>query len=61
MDNFIIGDNSKLAYEACFAVVDAITKGTNLLTILCLFMETGLGKTHLMQAVGNEILNRKRR
>ena len=52
-DNFIVGENSKLAYNACLAVVNNPTPVYNPLFI---YGSSGLGKTHLMQAVGNKIL-----
>lgn len=61
MANFIMGGNSKLAYEACFAVIDSIVNEAGDLPYNPLFIygSSGLGKTHLMQAVGNEILERR--
>lgn len=52
LDNFVVGENSKLAYNACLAVV----KNPTVYNPLFIFGSSGLGKTHLMQAVGNEIL-----
>lgn len=50
--NFIVGSSNDLAYTACQAV--AATPGTKY-NPLFLYGGVGLGKTHLMQAVGNEI------
>jgi len=50
--NFIIGSNNDLAVAACQAVVK--NPGTKY-NPLFLYGGSGLGKTHLMQAVGNEI------
>ena len=50
--NFIVGSSNDLAYTACQAV--ASTPGTKY-NPLFLYGGVGLGKTHLMQAVGNEI------
>ena len=51
-DNFIVGSSNDLAYTACQAV--AAMPGTKY-NPLFLYGGVGLGKTHLMQAVGNEI------
>ena len=51
-DNFIVGSSNDLAYTACQAV--AANPGTKY-NPLFLYGGVGLGKTHLMQAVGNEI------
>ncbi|MEP6710125.1 MAG: chromosomal replication initiator protein DnaA [Candidatus Saccharibacteria bacterium] len=51
-DNFIVGSSNDLAYTACQAV--AAHPGTKY-NPLFLYGGVGLGKTHLMQAVGNEI------
>ena len=50
--NFIVGSSNDLAYTACRAV--AVNPGTKY-NPLFLYGGVGLGKTHLMQAVGNEI------
>lgn len=55
-DNFIVGSSNDLAYAACQAV--ASNPGTKY-NPLYLYGGSGLGKTHLMQAVGNEILRRQ--
>ena len=60
MYNFVIGDNSKLAYEACFAVIDSVTtRDEPAYNPLFIYGGSGLGKTHLMQAVGNAILEKR--
>ena len=51
-DNFIVGSNNDLAYTACRTV--AAAPGTKY-NPMFLYGGVGLGKTHLMQAVGNEI------
>src|SRR5690606_24931477 len=50
--NFIVGSSNDLAYTACQAVAN--TPGTKY-NPLFLYGGVGLGNTHLMQAVGNEI------
>lgn len=55
-DNFIVGSSNDLAYAACQAV--AVNPGTKY-NPLYLYGGSGLGKTHLMQAVGNEILKKQ--
>ena len=54
-DNFIVGSSNDLAYTACQTV--SKTPGSKY-NPLFLYGGVGLGKTHLMQAVGNEILSK---
>ena len=51
-DNFIVGSSNDLAYAACQAVASHPGEKYN---PLYLYGGSGLGKTHLMQAIGNEI------
>lgn len=51
-DSFIVGSSNDLAYSACQAVAHEIGTKYN---PLFLYGGVGLGKTHLIQAVGNEI------
>lgn len=51
-DTFIVGDNNKLAYAACKAVVKEPSTKYNPLYI---YSEPGLGKTHLLSAVKTEM------
>lgn len=52
-ENFIVGENNELARAACYAVSQNLGKLYNPLFI---YGGVGLGKTHLLQSIGNEIL-----
>ncbi len=52
-DNFIVGSSNDLAYAASRAVADNPGQKYN---PLFLYGGSGLGKTHLIQAIGNEII-----
>lgn len=53
--NFVVGADNQLAYSACEAVTKNPGKSYNPLYI---YGDVGLGKTHLLQATGNEILKK---
>ncbi len=55
-DNFIKGDNNQLARAAGIAISD--NPGHTSFNPLFIYGGVGLGKTHLMQAIGNEILKK---
>ncbi len=52
-NNFIIGAFNELAYTASQAILKKF--GTNVYNPLFIYGGTGLGKTHLIQAIGNEV------
>lgn len=56
-ENFIVGSGNELAYAACQAI--AAQPGTKY-NPLFLYGGVGIGKTHLIQAVGNAVLANKK-
>lgn len=52
-DDFVVGDNSNFAYSASLSLAQGRINGTSILYLLA---KTGLGKSHLSQAVGHHII-----
>ena len=54
-DNFIVGPNNRLAHAACMAVAEHPAGAYN---PLFLYSVVGMGKTHLLHAIGNSVIQR---
>ena len=53
-DDFVVGDNSNFAYSASLSLAQGRINGSPMLFLLG---KTGLGKSHLSQAVGHHIID----
>ncbi len=56
-ENFVVGKGSELAYAACESVSKELGTRYNPLFI---YGDVGLGKTHLLQAIGHKLLKEKK-
>ncbi|MCK4948312.1 MAG: chromosomal replication initiator protein DnaA [Candidatus Aureabacteria bacterium] len=57
-ENFVVGDSNRLANAVCTAVVKSPGTAYNPLFI---YGTVGLGKTHLLHAIGNQVIINKKR
>lgn len=55
IENFVVGKSNSYAFAAAMNVVNFPAQNNN---PLFLYGKSGLGKTHLMQAIGNELLKK---
>jgi chromosomal replication initiator protein len=56
-DDFVVGDNSSFAYSASLSLAQGKMNGAGMLYLLG---KTGLGKSHLSQAVGHHVISHKK-
>lgn len=56
LDSFVVGSNNDLAYTVAQAIIEKPGERYNPMYV---YGSVGLGKTHLIQAIGNEILKNK--
>jgi chromosomal replication initiator protein len=55
-DDFVVGDNSSFAYSASLSLAEGKMNGAGMIYLLG---KTGLGKSHLSQAVGHHVITHK--
>ncbi len=53
-DTFVVGDSNRLAYSLA---VTATKESSGVGNVLYIYGKNGLGKTHLLYAIGNAIIN----
>lgn len=58
LENYITGDSNQLAASAAMAICEK--PGKNSFNPLFIYGKTGLGKTHLVQGIGNYVIQRYR-
>jgi len=58
LNNFIVGDENRLAHSACSAVAECKKGEPKKYNPLFIYGGVGLGKTHLLQGTANEIRRR---
>ena len=56
-ENFIVGESNKFVHAACLAIADKLSHDYNPLFI---YGPSGLGKTHLLYAITNELQKKKK-
>lgn len=56
-DSFVVGSSNQMAYNAAISIADKLGTQYNPLFI---YGNTGLGKTHLLQAIGNHVIEQNK-